>query len=308
MLRIIIFISGALTIFFYFFSIIGIVIGLSFIIFSRRDEWKAHGVVLSLGITFSNWISNTGIEMEPLKLAAIAGPATLIVYFSARYIINILLKRDKPTQFLKRLSRIKIKPWPRRAVLVLAIIIPVFMWQSVSINYGVLFNNSPQLLWVHAPITADRGEKFQVQVQCWDPYERLSAVYRGEVSFGLESYDINTLEEMPESYASLPVPFTFTGQERCSSTAYLINDGKDNGQRDLTVSIDTAGIHYIKVTDNTLGKTFCSNPIIVSDIHNNDLDICWGDLHSHSILSDGSGSFFHNTSYGRDISCGSLYP
>ena len=72
------------------------------------------------------------IQMAPLKLAAMAGPATLILYFTARYTINRLLKRDKPPAVLKRLGSVKIKPWFARIFLTLAIILPIFMWQSVN--------------------------------------------------------------------------------------------------------------------------------------------------------------------------------
>ncbi len=302
-LRIILFVSGALTIFLYFFSFIGIFIGISFMLFSRRNEWKAHGAVLSLGIASSTWLSNINIELAPLKLAAIAGPAALVFYFTARFIINRLLKRKDPPGILKRISSIRPRPWLARIALAAAIVLPVFMWHSVSIDYGVLFDNSPQLLWVHAPTTVDKGREFEIRVQCWDPYERLSAVYKGTVSFELESYDLHTLEDMGACDALMPLPYTFTGQKRGSSAAYLINDGKDNGQKSFSMSIDTPGIHYIKVTDDVLDKTFYSNPVIVREKIDNGPHIYWGDLHSHSILSDGSGSLFHNSLYARDVAC-----
>jgi len=302
-LRIILFVSGSLTIFLYFFSFIGILTGIGFMLFSRRNEWKAHGAVLSLGIASSTWLSNVNIELAPLKLAAIAGPAALVSYFTARYIINRLLKRKNPPKPLKKISSLRPRPWIARTALAIAIALPIFTWQSVSMDYGVLFDNSPRLLWVHAPTTVERGREFDVRVQCWDPYERLSAVYESTVTFELESYDLNTLEEIGKSDALTPLPYTFTGQERGSSVAYLINDGKDNGQKSFSMSIDTPGIHYIKVTDDVLGSTFYSNPVIVREESDNGPHIYWGDLHSHSILSDGSGSLFHNSLYARDIAC-----
>jgi len=301
--KIIIYALGSVTLFFYFFSFIGIGIGILFIIFSKKDTWKINGIVLSFAIAVSTWVSNSGLELAPIKLAAATGPTILIGYFTTMFlVIKVRKKRGLPPLSQDIFSK-RFKPVIRNTVIVLAIIIPVYIWQAVSMDYGVLLNNSPQILWVHAPTTVEAEKDFKLTVQSWDPYERLSAEYKGTVSFDIESYDINTLKVLESVEAKLPEEYSFTGQNRGSCMAYGIKDGKDNGAKDFFISIDTMGIHYVKVTDLGTGKTYYSNPILVDSHSGSEYNIYWGDVHTHSILSDGSGSMDHNSYYAREVAC-----
>ena len=69
------------------------------------------------------------------------------------------------------------------------------------------------------------------------------------------------------------------------------------------MNIETVGIHYILVSDSETQNTYYSNPIIVDDFTNDDPIIVWGDIHSHSMLSDGSGSAEHSFYYARYVAC-----
>ncbi|MFX0207176.1 MAG: hypothetical protein ACFFDT_14395 [Candidatus Hodarchaeota archaeon] len=80
--------------------------------------------------------------------------------------------------------------------------------------------------------------------------------------------------------------------------AYSIQDGRDNGLHIFQMTIDTPGIHYIIVTDSVTKNTYYSNPIIVENTNEN---IYWGDIHSHSFLSDSSGSVSHAYYYARYV-------
>jgi hypothetical protein len=299
--RIIIFMLASVSMFFYFFSFIGILAGIGFLLISRDRSWKVNGAVLAFCTALSTWVANTGIELAPLKLAAATGPPLLILFVILKFTFKELKKKGRLPVFAQKFKDIKWKPFTRRIAVIIVIVLPIYMWESVSMDYGVLFNNSPQLLWVNVPTTVSRGEDFKITVQAWDPYERLSALYKGTVSFELESYDLATLEPVCSPEAILPGPYTFTGQNSGSSMAYSIRDGKDNGKKTFGASIQTAGIHYIKVTDSQSKKTYYSNPVVVGGCAENEYRIYWGDIHTHSKLSDGSGSLDHNYYYGREI-------
>jgi len=198
------------------------------------------------------------------------------------------------------------KRMPKYAKVSLAlaiVLVPTIFWWSVSVDLGVAFDNSPRLLWVHAPTTVNVGSDFSVTVEAWDAYERLSAVYKGTVQFSVRSYNLTTFEVLPSVSSSLPSAYTFSGQDFGSDMAYEIRDGKDNGLHVFTARIDTPGICYLLVNDSVTQNTYWSNPIIVGSFSGVDPMIYWGDIHSHSELSDGSGSPEHNYYYARYVAC-----
>jgi hypothetical protein len=73
--------------------------------------------------------------------------------------------------------------------------------------------------------------------------------------------------------------------------------------RVFTARIDTPGIHYILVEDSVTGNTYYSNPIIVMTLLDSDSRIYWGDVHSHSELSDGTGTAQHHYYFARHVAC-----
>jgi hypothetical protein len=197
----------------------------------------------------------------------------------------------------------KLPRWGKLSVMLLLVLAPITVWSSFYIDLGVMFDNEPRLLWINAPTMVDAGVEFDITVQAWDAYERLSATYKGTIGFSSESYNLTTYAPIASISADLPEPYTFTGQVFGSDIAYEINDGKDNGLHVFTVTIHTAGIHYLLVDDSITGNTYYSNPIIATDLEEGDSRIYWGDFHTHTELSDGTGTPEHSLYYGRHVAC-----
>lgn len=297
---------GVFTTVFYFYNIIGLAIGVLYFIFMKNIWWKRFGLILAwttgistMIIVIAGLINSLGApSISTTYLAIILGPSTIIgfvVVFSLWKKKRI--KRGLDFRILKREFTPKIK----RLLVLLIILLPMIQWSSVNVNFRVLFDNSPKLLWIHAPTTVKNGTDFDVSVQAWDFCERLSAIYKGNVQFSLKSYNLTTFEEIQSVEAVLPESYTFTGQFFGSDMAYSINDGKDNGKHTFICNIKTIGIHYILVNDSITKNIYWSNPIIVEDYSESDFKIYWGDIHTHSALSDGSGSPEHHYYYARYI-------
>jgi hypothetical protein len=45
---------------------------------------------------------------------------------------------------------------------------------------------------------------FELTVEAWDPFERLSTVYKGTVEFSIESYNLSNYNLISNSQATLP--------------------------------------------------------------------------------------------------------
>ncbi|MHA1725769.1 MAG: DUF3604 domain-containing protein [Promethearchaeota archaeon] len=187
------------------------------------------------------------------------------------------------------------------------ILIPVIMWSSVHLDFGVMFDNKARMLWINVPSTVEKGESFEITVEAWDAFERLSAIYKGTVRFSLKSYDLDTLAPLTGIKSQLPSPYTFTGQEIGSDMVYEINDGKNNGLHVFHAKIYTTGIHYILVNDSETNNVYYINPIIVKRFRKTDYKIVWGDIHTHSELSDGSGTAAHSFYFARYVACLDFY-
>jgi hypothetical protein len=255
-------------------------------------------------------------------LAMRSGPVILLAYLIACLLLRVLLPRLRSRR--NRRGRGERSPWIsawvsngiqrftslwRRArvpLTVLLILIPVGMWAAVSIDLGVLFDYAPRMLWVHGPATVERGQEFELTVQAWDSFERLSALYRGTVGFSIESYDreggaLEAPASSTPALAELPGAYTFSGRNRGTDMAYRIRDGSDNGRHNFRVRINAPGIHYLLVHDSATGNSYYSNPIDVRDFDENRERLFWGDVHSHSGLSDGTGSPAHSFYYARHV-------
>ncbi|UCD02336.1 MAG: DUF3604 domain-containing protein [Promethearchaeota archaeon] len=307
--RLIVYGFGIVTLFWYFWCIIGLAIGIIYYIFLKDIAWKRNGIVLACAIGFITIFVHFYKGLAPL---------TLIIWFNVIFIISYgiillileILKRKKRTlkkiiQWIGNYQKLSNKK--RKAIELMVIFIPISLWTSVSIDLGVMFDNSPQLIWVNVPTMVKINESFDITVEAWDPFERLSAVYRGRVEFSIKSFNLTNYDLIINSQTNLPEPYTFTGQVYGSDIAYEIRDGKDNGRHAFQASINTPGIHYILVNDSKTGNTYYSNPIIVKNFTSTEPFIAWGDIHTHSQLSDGTGTPEHSFYFARYIACLDFY-
>jgi hypothetical protein len=305
-LRLIALIVGLVTIHMFFFSFISLAIGIAFFLLSKESAWKRHGIVLAICASVSTYMADYGLGLSPLKLAFFYGTIPFIVYLFIYIVWEVFLRKrdvlsqwtDRPFVFAKSLPRLA-----KVTAMLILVLAPVILWSSVNINLGVMFDNRPRLLWVNVPSVVDTGSEFEITVEAWDAYERLSAIYEGTVQFSLESYNLTTYASIVSVSADLPDAYAFSGQVFGSDIAYEIRDGKDNGIHVFPATIDTPGIHYLLVEDSVTENTYYSNPIIVRDLLDTDPRIYWGDLHTHSELSDGTGTAEHSFYYGRYVAC-----
>ncbi len=302
--RVILYISGITTFFFFFWSFIGLLIGISYFILSKDIAWKRNGVILSYSITFVTLLVFYYKAFPPLNLAIWSG-LSIFLSFSISLLSVSIIKRKTVfvRNFNSRLSTLikKIHSKPRLAIKVATIIAPLILWSSVNIDLEVMFDNNPRLLWVHAPSKVNIGETFELKVEVWDQFERLSAIYNGKVEFSLYSFNLSSGSELINPIVALPDPYIFTGQIFGSDIAYEIRDGRDNGMHNFEMSINTIGIHYVLVNDSITSNTYFSNPIMVKNYTSNEQLIAWGDLHSHTDISDGSGTLEHSFYYARYV-------
>ncbi|MFW9901532.1 MAG: DUF3604 domain-containing protein [Candidatus Thorarchaeota archaeon] len=303
--RLVVYGFGIVTLFWYFWCVIGLIIGVLYYIFLKDNAWKRNGIVLAIAIGFVTVFVHFYHEIAPL---------TIVIWYSVIFIISYsiyilfleILKRRKIT--VKKIiqwsqSYNKLSRRTHKAIELVVILIPITLWTSVSIDLGVMFDNNPRLLWVNTPTMVDLNDPFEVTVEVWDSFERLSAVYKGQVEFSIKSYNLSTYSIITNPQANLPDSYTFTGQLIGSDIAYEIRDGKDNGRHVFQASINTPGFHYILVNDSVTRNTYYSNPIMVSNYTSSNPFIAWGDLHTHSQLSDGTGTADHSFYYAKHIAC-----
>ncbi|MBN1920677.1 MAG: DUF3604 domain-containing protein [Anaerolineae bacterium] len=307
----------------FFFNLITLLIGAIWVVFSRETRWKVHGAVIALISGLAPVVARHFSAVPPLGIISGVVFGGLATYALGLGALTFLQKRDpaSPPLYQKIAAlRNRVARHRRAAQWILigcGIILPLGLWSSVHLDLTVALDNRPRMLWVHAPTTPTPGIPFEVTVQAWDNYERLSASYQGTVAFTLESYALDSLSLIdPQTVvAQLPTPYTFTGQRRHTGArmAYALQDGKDNGNRTFDVTISTPGIHYLIARELSNPKAgegaeipyencrFYSNPIIVYPSNTNHLNIYWGDIHTHSAYSDGSGSPAHNAGYARHV-------
>ncbi|HMF32978.1 MAG TPA: DUF3604 domain-containing protein [Candidatus Lokiarchaeia archaeon] len=296
------------------FSFIGVAIGLFYYLCLKDPAWRRHGVVLAwvgsimsaaiILIGLSNSYNTFSIDLTYVTIGIIFGG-----FGAYAVILWVGWKRAQkgvaPPRWVAKFASFRSALSQRgRILFILAMILaPVGFWWGFNVNWNVMIDNNTRLLWVHAPTTVDTGKNFSVTVEAWDAYERLSATYTGTISFGLQSYNLTDYSVLPASSAQLPGSYTFTGQALPSEEAEYIQDGRDNGLHVFTALIDTPGIHYLLVNDSLTGNVYWSNPIVAQSPSATNVHIYWGDLHSHSILSDGSGTADQNYYFARHVAC-----
>lgn len=302
--RILAYLLGILSFFLYFWCFIGLVIGLLFFIFSNDLAWKRNGILLLYSIAFINMLIFYYKAFSPLNLAIWSGLG-IFLSFSALLGVIYMIKRKYP--FIQNLNGklsdmfLKFSKKNRRIIQSFVAIIPLVLWSTINIDVEVILDNNPRLLWVHVPSTANIDQQFYLTVEAWDQFERLSAVYKGTLDFSILSYNMTTYDEILNPIATIPYTYTFTGQVLGSDIAYEINDGKDNGIHVFNMSIHTPGVHYVLVNDSITRNLYYSNPILVKNYTDISKSIVWGDLHSHTGLSDGTGTPEHSYYYARNI-------
>jgi hypothetical protein len=302
--RILLFLFGIFTFFWYFWSFIGLLIGLLFFFTSSNNAWKRNGIILSYSITFITLLIFYYKAFSPLNLVIWSGIGIFLTFFSSLLIVAVLKRRYKviariKTRIIKFYGAFSGKT--KSSILALTTITPLILWSFVSIDVEVIIDNTPRLLWVNGPSTIGIDQNFELTVEAWDQFERLSAIYKGTVSFSLLSFNLTSFEEIENPVSNLPNEYTFTGQLLGSDIAYEIRDGKDNGIHVFNMSIKTPGIHYVLVDDSYTKNLYYSNPIFVKNQTLNGQSIVWGDFHTHTGLSDGTGTPEHSLYYARYI-------
>ncbi len=300
------YIYGLVSFFWYFWCVVGLLIGILYFLFFQDRGWKRNGIVLAFAIAFVNLFVFFYKEYSPLTLVIWSGLAIFLTFSILLGIISILKRKTQLVAKSRASLERKMIKLPNKigvSLKVVVIVLPIISWASVNLDFGVMFDNNPQLLWIHAPTNVNIGEEFQVTVEAWDSFERLSAVYAGRVEFSLRSYNLTTYNLISNPQAILPDPYTFTGQFFGSDIAYEIKDGRDNGLHVFNMEINTPGIHYVLVNDSWTKNSYLSNPIIVNTFDPTEPRIYWGDIHTHSELSDGTGSAEHSYYYARYIAC-----
>lgn len=181
-----------------------------------------------------------------------------------------------------------------KLILVLAMLIA---WVMMSVNPKVMFVNKAVQLWVHAPNYVDTEEEFEITVQAWDWSERLAKSYKNTVGFEIVSYRLDDYELLNSASYTIPSPTKFLGAKINLGGISPELVSKEVGKMSFPVTIATEGIHYILAKDDK-GLSAVSNPIVAVD--GNTKALLWGDIHTHSALSDGSGLPNTIMKYARD--------
>jgi len=303
--RLIIYGFGLVTLFWYFWSVIGLTIGVLYFTYLKDPAWKRNGIVLASATSLITIIVHFYKEIAPLIIVIWFNVIFIISYIIILSIIETLKRKNIIFKIIKHWAQQYhlLSNRSRKTIRLIILVTPIGLWTSVSIDVGVLFDNNPKLLWVNVPSTVKINESFEITVEAWDPFERLSAIYNGEVEFSIKSYNLTNYNLIVDPQVDLPESYKFTGQILGSDIAYEIKDGKDNGKHVFDATIKTPGIHYILVNDSRTRNTYYSNPITVDNYKTSDPFIAWGDIHTHSQLSDGTGTPEHSFYFARYIAC-----
>ncbi len=173
-------------------------------------------------------------------------------------------------------------------------------WTNLFIDFQVAFTNQKVTLWCHAPNIVEADENFTVTVEAWDQYERLAGAYKGTIHFQLESYNYSTSEAI--GIIDLLNESTFSSNFIWKGLfpAYKFS-GADNGKKSFQMNISIPGIHYLRVVESDTGNVYRSNAIIVQPEGNITTRLYWGDLHGHTLYSDGSGLPSEAYEFARDV-------
>ena len=139
-------------------------------------------------------------------------------------------------------------------------------------------NRRQEFTDLHAivPSTVTTDESVSVTVQPWDQCERTIDDFTG-------SFHVDATDEA----ATVPDRITFPTQHSGVAT---IPD----------VSFGTVGTQYLLFTHADSGRRFVSNPVRVT-ADEPEYRLYWGDLHLHSIYSDGCGTVEEGLAFGKRV-------
>ncbi len=298
---------GAASSLLFWWSIAGIIIGSAFYLFHPQRNWKQHGLTLAYVASIATVIVENAEERGKI-LAITSGLIAMIAYFIIVVLIALIRKiRSGGTRDFGS-AHFLFPVWKNsssivKARVILLLLIPLVLWGQVSLNFQVLFDNSTRGLWINAPSVVETGEPFTVTVQSWDQFQRVSATFQGTVSFSLIGFDPETLTSLSPVTEPVPSPYTFTGRKLGSPTAYALQNGNDNGMQQFTFNFSTPGFYYILAKDTETDNEYYSNPVWAQSKEQmlEGKRIYWGDIHSHTFLSDGSGTLKHSLQYAREV-------
>ncbi|WP_251341787.1 DUF3604 domain-containing protein [Haloplanus halophilus] len=140
----------------------------------------------------------------------------------------------------------------------------------------LLANRTQRFDRLHAilPSTAAPGESLTLTVQAWDQCERLHRDFEATVTV------------------------TATDSEATHPRTVTFDPASDGVERVAGVAFESPGVHYLTLTEDRTGERFVSNPVRVTD---DDRRVYWGDIHLHSIRSDGTGDAADGYRFGRDV-------
>ncbi|MGV9204154.1 MAG: DUF3604 domain-containing protein [Promethearchaeia archaeon] len=178
-------------------------------------------------------------------------------------------------------------------------------WFGLIITPSVAFDNKPVQLWIHCPNQEKAGEEFEITVQAWDWSERLSKSYKGKVSFDLISFDLNSDAKLSTVDKDLPDDYRFKGTWTNTGGLPPSLFLGDVGQKTFQMKINTPGIHYLHIKDDQ-GFEAISNPIVILNEEPKQ-KLLWGDIHTHSFISDGAGMPEQVAEFARDTALLDFY-
>ncbi|MHA1341507.1 MAG: DUF3604 domain-containing protein [Promethearchaeota archaeon] len=177
-------------------------------------------------------------------------------------------------------------------ILILALGVTLWCMDPWNIHIRAMIDNNPKSLWVFAPSTAVVGEDIEITVEAWDYCERLVCGYNAEIEFS--STDPNAI--LPQNYKFKP-----SGINQGVILAQDMWFG-DKGMKKFIVRFQTAGIHYINVSEINGNLKGTSNPIVVYNSSNiPKYKLYWGDIHGHTSRCDGSGYLSEVLYYAKEI-------
>ncbi|MFB6300776.1 MAG: DUF3604 domain-containing protein [Halobacteriales archaeon] len=158
----------------------------------------------------------------------------------------------------------------------LAETLKVFASSAPSVR-ELLANRSQRFDRYHAilPSMATPNESLSLTLQVWDQCERLYRDFDGSMT--IDSTDPAAV--YPRSLSISP-----------DNDGVVRLDG---------IEFTTPGVQYLTFRDDRTGERFVSNPVRVSS--GDEQRIYWGDIHLHSIHSDGTGEAERGYRFGRDV-------